>query len=312
MKVLITGGLGHIGSHLIRNIDPKVITDLVVVDNLLTQRYSSIFGLKPEHKVKFIEEDVNSHNLAKIIEDADVVIHLAAITNAEKSSENLEEIEETNIKGLEAIANLCSRFGTKLIFPSTTSVYGKQNGMVDENCSGEELQPQSAYAESKIRGEKLLEKISLPSNLQFAILRVGTIFGYSQGMRFHTAVNKFIWEANLGLPISVWTTAIDQLRPYCGLNDFNAAIHHLLKEDLFKSDIFNIVTLNTTVREVIKVIENQVGKVTINYVDSQIMNQLSYEVSNEKSLSYGFRYNDSLEEEIKKTLSHLNGIRNAR
>jgi len=310
MKIMVTGGLGHIGSHLIRNIEHSNIEEILVVDNLSTQRYPSLFCLPEHQKFKFKEEDVNSKNLDYLISESDIIIHLAATTNAELSVDKVKEVERTNIDGLKNIAQMCVKHNKKIIFPSTTSVYGKQEGEVDESCDENELRPQSPYAESKIFGENYLKELSLSKGLQYSIIRIGTIFGFSPGIRFHTAVNKFIWQANLGQPITVWRTAIDQLRPYCGLNDLNAAIQHIINNDLFNCETYNIVTTNTTVRSIINILSNLLQGVNVKYVDSPIMNQLSYEVSNAKSVKEGFVYEDDLETSIRETLTQLSAIRN--
>jgi nucleoside-diphosphate-sugar epimerase len=185
-------------------------------------------------------------------------------------------------------------------------VYGVQEEIVDENCELSCLRPQSPYAESKLYGEKLLQEMR--GRLNFVILRLGTIFGYSVGMRFHTAVNKFIWQAINGEPISVWSTALNQRRPYCGLKDCISAINLIVKENMFDGELYNILTLNLTVHDILETIKRFIPDIRVGFVDSPIMNQLSYNVSNRKSLEKGFTYNDNLEESIKETISRLSRV----
>src|SRR3989344_3298243 len=205
MKVVVTGALGHIGSCLIRQL--KDADEVILVDNLLTQRYASLFDLPENKKYKFILADVTRDDLTEIFSGADYVIHLAAITDAETSHEKPAEVEQVNLEGTKRVAEACLKTGSKLFFPSTTSVYGSQEKVVDEACT--ELKPQSPYAESKLAAEKYLAEKG-KAGLKFVICRFGTIFGWSVGMRFHTAVNKFIWQAVNGLPLSVWETAWEQ------------------------------------------------------------------------------------------------------
>ncbi len=106
-----------------------------------------------------------------------------------------------------------------LFYVSTTSVYGTQEAEVDENCTLEELKPQSPYAETKLKEESLLKEMGLKSDLRFIICRFGTIFGASPGMRFHTAVNKFCFQSVIGSPVTVWRTALNQVRPYLDLDE---------------------------------------------------------------------------------------------
>ena len=78
-----------------------------------------------------------------------------------------------------------------MIHLSSTSVYGTQKKMVDEDCPEEDLKPQSPYAATKLKEERLISKLVKEKSLKAVTFRFGTIFGVSPGMRFHTAVNKF-------------------------------------------------------------------------------------------------------------------------
>jgi len=193
------------------------------------------------------------------------------------------------------------------VFPSTTSVYGSQAEVVDENCPLEELKPQSPYAEFKLISENMLTELRQERALRFVTLRFGTIFGMSPGMRFHTAVNKFCWEAAMGQPISVWRTALDQKRPYLGLNDAIQSIRLMINQDIFSGELFNVVSSNNTVREIVELITESVPDVTVKFVDSLIMNQLSYEVLAHKLGALGFKPRDNLSTAIKEAVSALNG-----
>jgi nucleoside-diphosphate-sugar epimerase len=308
MNICISGALGHIGSKLIRNLSIPDIERVYLVDNLLTQRYSSLFALPDGIDFIFYQIDINSKEMRKIIENSDVLIHLAAVTDAEKSFEKINEVEEINKKGFEYVANLCADSGCSLLFPSSTSVYGSQNELVDENCFEEELKPQSPYADSKIYSEKLMAELAQKKGLKYVIFRIGTIFGYSIGMRFHTAVNKFIWQASTGQPITIWSTALNQKRPYCDLDDCIRAINFFAAKDCFDNQIYNIVTDNFTVKDIIDVIKKHVPEIQISFVDSPIMNQLSYEVSNKKSRGLGLTYNGNIEDGIRESLFKLRNV----
>jgi nucleoside-diphosphate-sugar epimerase len=121
-------------------------------------------------------------------------------------------------------------------------------------------------------------------------------------MRFHTAVNKFCWQAAMRSPITVWKTAYNQKRPYLDLKDCCRAIVHVIKNDLFNGEIYNVLTKNLTVHEVVENIKQFIPDLSIEFVSRKIMNQLSYEVSNKKFIKTGFNFTSdiskSLEEEI--------------
>ncbi len=229
MRILITGALGHIGSKLIHNIESGEFEDVLLIDNMLTQRYASLFNLPNGVNFKFYEEDILKADLDVLLVGVDWVIHLAAITDAAGSFNQRDEIEKVNYDGTKRVAEACIETGTKLLFPSTTSVYGSQSEQVDETCPIEELQPQSPYAEYKLKSEQMLKEMSDKQGLKFIICRFGTIFGTSIGMRFHTAVNKFCWHAVMGQPLTVWKTAMDQKRPYLGVKDAVRSINFIIE-----------------------------------------------------------------------------------
>ncbi len=308
MNICITGALGHIGSALIRDKFLSGFKRVYLIDNLLTQRYTSLFDLPEGINYHFSPIDILSEEIKPIIKDSDAVIHLAAVTDAEGSFYNTESIDKVNKKGLEYVARICAEYGRPLIFPSTTSVYGKQTEIVDESCPEEGLKPQSPYAESKLFAEKFLMSLSKDTGLKFVIFRLGTIFGYSIGMRFHTAVNKFIWQSSLGKEITVWKTALNQKRPYCDLKDCISGFSYVLEKNLFNGEIYNIVTTNLTVQDIIDAIEKYIPDIRIKFVDSPIMNQLSYNVSNKKSIASGFKYSGNLDDSIRRSVQKLRNI----
>ncbi len=310
MKIAITGALGHIGSRLIREL-PSAFRDaeIVMLDDLSTQRYCSLFGLPPEERYRFVEADILTADLEATFAGCDVVVHLAAITDATTSFEKRDLVEQVNVLGTRRVAEACLKTGSALIFPSTTSVYGTQQAEVDEECAPSELRPQSPYAESKLEAERLLTELGEAEGLRFITCRFGTIFGVSPGMRFHTAINKFCWQAALGQPITVWRTALHQSRPYLDLADAMEAIKLIFVRGLYDRRIYNVLTLNTTVQEIVKVLTSSAPDVTIRYVDSRIMNQLSYVVADRRFRAQGFTPRGCLEEGVEATIRLLRGVR---
>jgi nucleoside-diphosphate-sugar epimerase len=305
VKIVVTGALGHIGSKLIRELPKRFQgVEIVLLDNFLTQRYCSLFNL-PSYNYKFLEIDITKDNLEPIFIDSDVVIHLAAITDAASSFDKKELVESVNLNGTERVALVCSKLGVPLICPSTTSVYGTQKDVVDESCPEPDLKPQSPYAESKLLMEKMLKKMGEEKGLNFIIFRFGTIFGSSPGMRFHTAVNKFIWQACMEFPITVWETAMYQKRPYLDIEDACHAIEFVINENSFNKETFNVLTMNATVNDILLSIKKCIPNITVNFVNNPIMNQLSYCVSCEKFSSRGFKFIGNLDKSVKDTIKML-------
>jgi len=134
---------------------------------------------------------------------------------------------------------------------------------------------------------------------------VDGVMGMSPGMRFHTAVNKFCWQAVLGQPLTVWTTAYEQKRPYLDLIEAVEALIFIISHDLFDGRVYNVLTANLTVRDIVDMIRQKVGDVEVQFVESPIMNQLSYEVSNRRIKERGFQFTGSLEKSIGQTIELL-------
>lgn len=306
MKIIVTGALGHIGSRLIRDL-PLAFdgAEIVMLDNMLCQRYCSLFNLPENGKYIFIEGDILSADLVQMFTDADVVIHLAAITNASESFHNAQEVDRVNCSGTVRVAQACIATGKPLIFLSTTSVYGSQSGVVGETACGDELKPQSPYAESKLNAEFFLEEAGEKSGLQFVILRFGTVCGVSPGMRFHTAINKFCWQAVTGQPITVWKTALHQKRPYLALGDAVNALLFLIQSGLYDNSIYNVVTENLAVESIVSHIRQSAPIMHVAYTDSPIMNQLSYEVSDQRIRAAGYSKRGSIFQSIDETIELL-------
>lgn len=306
MKIVVTGALGHIGSYVVRDLAVQFPNaEIVMIDNMATQRFPSLFNLPDVGRYTFIDADVTSIDMKPLLQDAHVVIHLAAITDAAGSFDKAELVESNNYQSSEKIAAACVDCGVRLIALSSTSVYGTQNEVVAEDCSPEELQPQSPYAKTKLKEEELVSRLCQEKGLQGISCRFGTIFGASPGMRFHTAVNKFCWQAAMGLPITVWSTAYEQKRPYLDLFDASRAIAFIIRNDLFDGRIYNVLTHNSTVRDIVESIREFVPDLEVSFVDNKIMNQLSYEVSCERFTSQGFVFAGDLRRGIGETISLL-------
>jgi nucleoside-diphosphate-sugar epimerase len=305
-SIVVTGAAGHIGSHLVRDLAARFPdTEIVMIDNLATQRYASLFHLPPQGRYRFHELDVTTADLRPLLDHARVVVHLAAITDATGSFDRAEQVEANNYEGTRNVATACAAAGVRFVGVSSTSVYGTQNTVVAEDCSPAELRPQSPYARTKLKEEALTAQLCAESGLRGVVFRFGTVFGTSPGIRFHTAVNKFCWQAALGQPLTVWSTAYEQKRPYLDLRDASRAIAFAIERDLFDGRLFNVVTQNATVRDIVEVIREFVPDVQVRFVDNRIMNQLSYEVSSARFAAEGFTVAGDLRRGIASTLDLL-------
>ena len=309
MKVLITGACGHIGSFVAENIHKiKRISKTILVDNLKSNRFNSLYNFERKNNLSFFLRDLNNLKTLNDFHNVDVIIHCASMTNAEKSFGKEKEMYKNNLNCLKTVMKYCKNRNTKLIHLSSTSVYGKQTDLVDENCEKKFLRPQSPYAEIKLIEEKLLKKNS--NKLRYNTFRFGTITGVSKGIRFHTAVNKFCFNAAIGEKIEVYKTALHQYRPYLSIRDSFDVFKFCLEKNFFENDIFNILSGNFTVNQILNKIKKINKKIKIVYVNSPIMNQLSYHVDDQKIKNKGLVLKSNIDVDIKNTLSLFKYLKN--
>jgi len=307
MNIIITGGLGHIGSKLIHNLTKiKNLKKVYIIDSAKSNNLNVLFNLKfKKIKIRFIQEDLLDEKILYQIKDKiDVVIHLASITNAEASFKIKKLIYLNNYGIFKNIVKFCISKKSHLIHLSSTSIYGKQSTLVDEMCK--DLKPQSPYANIKFLEEKLLKKKT--NKLKFITLRLGTITGVSQGMRFHTAVNKFCFKTVLRESIPVWNNAIDQYRPYLSLEDAIKTMLLIINHKKFDNQIYNVLTANHTVRQVLMMIKKLKYKMNIIKTKSPILNQNSYKVSRKKIERFKIKFNKNIFKDIKDTLNLVKSL----
>ena len=308
MKILITGGLGHIGSYILQHINKiKVLKKIYIIDNFSTQRYCSLFNLsRSNKKIYFIQKDLSQKNSLKNFRNVDAVINLASITDAAGSLKIKKKIYKNNLGIFINILNYCKKNSSKLIHISSTSVYGEQNGLVDENCTN--LKPKSPYAEIKLIEEKLLQKNK--EKIKFVTYRFGTISGVSKGMRFHTAINKFCLNCSLGLPLPLWKGMDNKPRPYLSLRDAFLVIKFTLEKNFFKNDVYNILSQNLTLKNVIRNFKRNNKKVKLQYQKSRLVNQYPYEISNKKFTLEAFKLKSKISTDISSTLKQFKYLNN--
>ncbi len=306
MKLLVTGACGHIGSFIIEKVAKiKRIKEVILIDNFNSHRHSTLFNLKKNKKFSFYNIDLSKTSLKKF-KKVEYLIHCASLTNAQGSFSIKKEMYRNNIACMKNVINYCIKNKSKLIHISSTSVYGKQVKIVDEDDESL-LKPQSPYAEIKLQEEKMLKKNK--NKIKFMSFRFGTIAGVSKGIRFHTAINKFCFNASLNEKILVYKTAYNQYRPYLSLKDAFKVFKFCIDKDVFNNDIYNALSGNYTVKQIIKMIKKYKKKTSVKFVKTKIMNQLSYHVDNQKLSNLGLKLNSSIQNDIKDTIKLLSGLK---
>ena len=308
MKILITGACGHIGSYFVENLYKiKKVKKAILIDNLKSNRFNSLFNTNKKNKVEFYLKDLNDIRSLDQFKGISIVFHFASMTNAEKSFGKEKEMFSNNLNCLKTVIKFCEKTNAKLVHLSSTSVYGKQTDLVDETCEKKYLKPQSPYAKIKIMEENILKKNT--KSIKYNTFRFGTIAGVSRGIRFHTAVNSFCLNAGIGEKIKVYKTALHQYRPYLSLEDAFGLFKFCIDENFFENDIYNVVSNNFTVNQIINKIKKLKKNIKISYVNSAIMNQLSYHVDKKKLSNRGLFLNSNLDRDVADTLNLFKNIK---
>lgn len=280
-KVLLVGGAGYIGG---------LTTDYLTRDGFDVTVYDNIFYeeryLKP---VKFIYGDIReTEKIVNISSEFDTIILMAALVGDPACSVNPALTEEINFI---AIKNLCLLLpkDKHIIFMSTCSVYGAQDGILDENS---QTNPLSSYASTKLESEKyVLERNG-------TIFRLGTVFGlgdtYSR-MRMDLVVNVLTMKAIKYGEITI--NGGEQWRPIISVIDIAEYVTEACK---FKYEgIYILSKENVIIKELGEKIANIIPNVKVKYTEISFQDARNYRVDNSKSLTtFKYRPTITVEDEV--------------
>ena len=175
MNILVTGGAGYIGSHLIELLVKKKTNKIIVLDNLSTG-----YKILINQKSKFFKGDINNKKIInRLINkfNIDTIIHLAASLNVSEAQTNKKKYYKNNITGTKNLLLSCRNTTVEnIIFSSSCSIYGNVKGSVNER---KKPNPQGYYAYTKYKGEQLIKKYASKFNYNFGILRYFNVAGAS-------------------------------------------------------------------------------------------------------------------------------------
>ncbi len=300
-KIIITGGLGYIGTELC-----KLYSGLswhhkiVVIDNrFISERVNQIRNWN----IEFIQGDIlDKAFINKHLADADVVHHLAGITDvprtlSEASKNQDQKIKEVGEVGtqniLDSVSDKC-----KIIFPSTHVVYEGVSEVKTDIKEDEEVKPVLSYASSKAKNEDQLKK----SGKNFIILRLGSVYGYStDSMRIDIMPNLFSKIASQNGTLKLFAGG-RQIKSLVPLIDVARCFKFMEQKDELRSEIFNLTKETVSVKEVADICKKYNPKIELRKTNDEIPN-LGFSLANSKLLKTGFKFLYNLDQNIKEMIN---------
>ncbi len=266
-KILVTGGAGFIGSHLVE----KLVNSgyrVKVLDNLSTGKLSNLNSkFLSDASIDFVEGDIRDALLVKnCVKDVDAVLHLAAQTSVPLSMQNPDFNNDVNINGTQNMLNQSVQANVaKFLFISSCAVYGDPAYLpVDEETP---TNPISPYAKSKLHSEQACLSLNGKNLVKSVVLRFFNVYGPRQGLNDYSGViTKFIDSIKQKKPLTVYGDG-SQTRDFVYVQDIVNAIVLALENDSVTGEIFNIgFGKKTTIQELAQTI------LTLTTSDLEILN----------------------------------------
>ena len=243
MKVLITGGAGFIGSHLAERL-LKDGYDVAVVDNLSTGSLKNIEGFKKHRRFNFVEGDIlNAALMETLVEQCDIVFHLAAAVGVKLIADRPVHTIETNIGGTEVVLDVANKFKRKILIASTSEVYGKSEMVPfhedDDIVLGSTSLSRWSYACSKAIDEFLGLAFYQQYDLPVVIGRFFNTIGPRQTGLYGMVVPRFVGRALKNEPLQIYGTG-QQRRCFCYVGDLIDAVMNLMNCSQAAGRVYNI------------------------------------------------------------------------
>ncbi len=299
-KIVITGGLGYIGTELCKIYSGYSWNDqITVIDNrFISERVNQIRNWN----MNFIQGDILDKELIqKYCHDADIVHHLAGITDVPrvKSESNKEHDDKIKLVGEKGTQNILDSISDecKIIMPSSHVVYEGIDKVKNDIEENEETSPVLAYGKSKDFNEKQLKA----SGKKYVILRLGSVYGYSTDTaRIDIMANFFSKTASQDGTLKLFAGG-RQVKSLVPLIDVARCFKFMEERKDLSSDIFNLTKDTVTVKEVAELCKKYNPKVILRETNDEIPN-MGFSLSNKKILNTGFRFLYGLEESIKEMI----------
>ena len=293
-KILIVGGAGYVGSAITQllklyNYDQTVLDNLIYEDRYLNE-------------IPFIYGDVRDPEIYKDLDKYNTVIWLAGIVGDGACAIDPVETRAINV---DSVKKLVDNYKGKIIFPSTCSVYGMNNELLDESSP---TNPLSLYAETKLEAEKYI----VQNHNNYVIFRLGTLFGmgdtYSR-IRLDLVANVLACRAARGEKLTVYGG--QQWRPLLHVKDVATATLQAI-DGLIPIGVYNLSMKNYNISELAKKVVEICPGSEVELVDIKFEDARNYRVSSEKIKDAGWAPSYSLEDGIKEIVDTIkqNRIKN--
>ena len=243
MRVLITGGAGFIGSHL-SDAYVERGDEVFVIDDLSTGSIDNIAHLKKHPRYNYTIDSVhNQPVVAELIDQCDVVFHLAAAVGVKLIVESPVRTIETNVRGTEVVLSQANKKKKKVLVASTSEVYGLSNDVPfreDGNLvMGATTKGRWSYACSKAIDEFLALAYWREKKLPTVVVRLFNTVGPRQTGQYGMVIPTFVRQALAGRPITVYGTG-EQTRCFGFVKDVVGALVSLMDKDESVGEVFNI------------------------------------------------------------------------
>ena len=198
MKSLVTGGAGFIGSHIAKYLVQRG-DDVTVLDNLNTGKKENLAEIND--KINFVNGDIRDHKLLeKLVNDTANVFHEAALASVQESFNMKDEYFDVNVNGTENIFKLAKEYGFKVVYASSSSVYGNpKNIPIKESDDREPINP---YAQTKLDGEQLAKTYS-EMGVHIIGLRYFNVFGRRQSKEYAGVIKLFLQKIQQGEALKI-------------------------------------------------------------------------------------------------------------
>ena len=253
MKFVVTGGAGFIGSHIAKSLINEGHT-ITIIDNLNTGKIENLKEIL--NQVDFVKGDIRDIELLKNkLKDVDGVFHEAALASVQESFSKIKEYTDVNVGGTENILKLAKEFGFKIVYASSSSIYGNPSKIpIEEDDPKNPINP---YAQTKLDDENLAVKYA-QMGVRVIGLRYFNVFGERQSQTYAGVIKKFVKKVRNNEPPIINGDG-QQTRDFVYVGDVVQANILAMKSNV-NHEFFNIGTNSTiTVLELANLIIDSFG-----------------------------------------------------